>query len=127
MASDDLWGELPPTSNLRTPAVILREQAELLSQKTEGLLTARITTPKGRDFVYKFVMIAPTLANYSYSVLQVQHEIGFYPLSMTDLQEGMEHLCKDEEEFKVALGRILKSDRTHSVVSQLLTHIKSVG
>ena len=124
MIQDDLWGELPDIEKTKTPLAILKEQSELLSDKTKGLLIGEIKQQqKGEQFIYIMIIIVPTLNNYSYQLLQVTHKIGFYPLRLQELR-SKSTTCSSEEEFKQGLGDIFKSQETQNVISKLLTHVK---
>lgn len=42
MPVKNLWGELPQAGEIRTPYMILREQAELLGEMTGDILQGRV-------------------------------------------------------------------------------------
>lgn len=42
----NLWGELPLAEVIRTPAIILREQATLLTEMTTGVLEGEVISGK---------------------------------------------------------------------------------
>lgn len=127
MTQEDLWGDLPEVESLRTPLVILKEQAELLQEKTEGLLVGQIKSAQDvTRFVYDFFIIAPTLNNYAYHLLTVMHDLGFYPLQLIDRQVGRKFKqCSSEKELKQGLREIFSSEKSKAVISKLLTHIGS--
>ncbi len=129
MTQEDLWGALPKVESLRTPLVILKEQAELLQEKTEGLLVGNISQQQsGTQFVYHLSIIAPTLNNYTYELLIIIHDIGFYPLQLKDSQgNGPFNNFPDEEAYKQGLREIFSSEKNKAVISKLLTHITSQG
>jgi hypothetical protein len=120
MATDDLWGELPDVEKIKTPFVILKEQAELLTEKTNGLLVGEVTQD---DFLYLFNIIVPTLNNYSYNLLRVSSDIDIYPLLLSGEAASVE--CSDEDQFKEELGKILKSGETKKIIGKLLAHVRS--
>lgn len=125
MTTEDLWGNLPDVETLRTPLVILKEQAELLQEKTDGLLVGQINQhQKGTKFQYSLSIVAPTLNNYTYHLLTVTHDIGFYPLRLINNQNKPQQ-CPDEEEFKEGLRTIFTTQDIQNVISKLLTHIRS--
>lgn len=127
MATDDLWGELPDIEENKTPFVILKEQAELLTEKTDGLLLGEVSQNQsiGREgFCYTLYMVAPSLNNYRYNLLTISYEIGLYPLRLIE-SEKESVVCSDENEFKKELGEIFKSQGTQNVISKLLTHVRS--
>ncbi len=122
---ENLWGDIPLARTMeRTPVTILKEQATVLGESTENVLQGRIThSPVGSEkFKVNLSIVAPTLGNYSYDVVNVSYPIGFYPLFVS--ASGFPTAkCKDETEFKNVLSDILKSAETKSVIQRLLNHI----
>lgn len=127
MKDDDLWGDLPKVGKIKTPLEILKEQSNLLSEKTNGLLVGEISRRKAEDqFYYSFKLVAPPLNNYGYQLLLIQHDIGFYPLVLKNSQvEGSRTECSDEKSFKNGLRDVFTSDKTKTVINKLLTHMRS--
>jgi hypothetical protein len=126
----DLWGEIPSHETIRTPYTILKEQASLLTQKTNGLLIGEVSrdqkynVSKQREIQVTLLIKAPSLNNYTYWVLEVEHPIQLYPLSVQDLAGTNPLLdCSSEEEFEQALGNILSSQEIKRVISALLAEI----
>jgi hypothetical protein len=142
MATDDLWGELPDVEEIKTPFVLLKEQAELLTEKTDGLLVGEVTqrqvkvrkqgqptftfaVPTLQGFQCTFDIVVPTLNNYKYSLLSLVYKMmTLYPLDLSPANEPSVS-CSDEEEFKKELGKILKSQKTQDIISKLLAHVQS--
>jgi hypothetical protein len=150
----NLWGELPNIETIRTPYTLLKEQASILSEITNGLLIAEVIHNQKDNF---FVMIlrikVPSLNNYTYSVVEVQHSIKLYPVFVNNLaSDNFNNLeknlmiaaknplgsivdyggwlenhgyskCSSEEEFENALGQILSSQEVKRVISALLAQI----
>ena len=128
MPTEDFWGPLPDVGPQRTPAVIVKEQAELLKNKTSGLLIGDVRQgDDGTNFEIRLTMVAPTLGNYEYHILTVRHEIGFYPLTIFIPYRNESIGCPDEAHFKERLKKELSSDATQRVITRLLIHIKSQG
>lgn len=123
----DLWGEIPSYETIQTPYTLLKEQASLLTQKTNGLLigeVSRVQQYNIEKFVLTLQIKAPSLNNYTYSVVRVEHSIQLYPLSVEDLAgTNLELDCSSEEEFEQALGKILSSPEVKRVISSLLADI----
>jgi hypothetical protein len=145
----NLWGELPKPETIRTPYTILKEQASILSEITNGLLIGEVINNQRDKFFVKILRIkAPSLNNYTYSVVEVQHSIKLYPVFVknltadpitkaTDLIDSLRvdlrhpDLLEDqgykkyssEEEFENALGQILSSKGVKQVISALLAQI----
>ncbi len=60
--TQDLWPTDIATTELRSPVAILREQATLLADKTEGLVIGQIRTGTvGGQLQHTFMLVAPTL------------------------------------------------------------------
>jgi hypothetical protein len=124
-----LWGDLSQTEIVRTPFTILKEQAGILSKATRGLLVGdvdRTQSPEHQNVYSVLVLrvVAPSLDNYHYSILQVHHDIKLYPLEIIDLAgDGNRKQCESEEEFEQGLGGILSSPAVRKVISALLSDI----
>lgn len=150
----NLWGELPKTETIRTPYTLLKEQASILSEITNGLLIGEVTNAQRDKFFVNILRIkAPSINNYTYSVVEVQYPIQLYPVFVKNLtSDKFNNLEKNlmnaannplmgfvdpggllvqqgynkyssEEEFENALGEILSSQEVKQVISALLAQI----
>ena len=81
----DLWPAIEQPT-IKAPVVILREQAQLLGEKTRNIVEAEVTRIEGEDwipwyhFAYAFWIVAPTLGNYRYRLFAIAHGIDIYPV-----------------------------------------------
>src|SRR5262245_27724084 len=108
--AENLWGEIPTGENLRTPHSILLDQANILTEQTKGLLVGHVgrgNTSRG-TFTSSLAIVAPSLNNYSYTVLHIQHNIALYPVTMFLDASGVE--LANEAAFIERLGQVLKSE-----------------
>ena len=121
----NLWGELPNVETIRTPYTILKEQASILSEITNGLLIGEVVVNNQKDtFVMTLRIKAPSLHNYTYSVVEVHQPIQLYPVVVINLLvERRGGKYSSEEEFENALGEILSSQEVKGVISGLLAQI----
>jgi hypothetical protein len=121
----NLWGELPNVETIRTPYTLLKEQASILSEITHGLLIGEVVVNSQNDkfFTITLRIKAPSLNNYTYSVVEVQQPIQLYPVAVINLLEGRMGKYSSEEEFENALGEILSSQEVKGVISGLLAQI----
>ena len=84
----DLWPDLSNMAPIRTPFLVLKEQAALLGQKTNNIVTAEVLGPKrgiadqqdDEDFkcgfvVVSFILVAPVLENYHFHLFNIQYSI----------------------------------------------------
>jgi len=120
--SENLWGTLPKPDSVRTPLFLLREQAEILTEATQGVLVGTVTTiPQvGSNLDHYLKIIAPALNHYSFSVVNVSHGMTVYPVTVIDLAQSMGYEVRDEKTLKEILKKILSSEAVHKVVGGLL-------
>ena len=118
-ASTDLWGEIEATQ-IRTPLIILREQAALLGTKTMNLVEARVGTHvTAGSFVHTFDLVMPSLDSYTYNLFSVHHGPEIYPLKVW----GENTRFETELEFIEWLGSKLSSPETKRIVSNLIAQV----
>jgi hypothetical protein len=122
---ENLWGELPLSTPIRTPTVILQEQANTLTELTKGTLVGRVNQgSSGLNFVSNLIIVAPALNNYSYSVLTIQHQITLYPLILTDNTTSSTYNPANEDQFVIQLRRIPSSDTVKRAILGLVSQIR---
>lgn len=127
----NLWGNLPDPETIRTPYTILKEQASILTEITKGLLIGEVSINNQKDNVFTAILRikAPSLNNYTYSVIQIEQPIHLYPVTIANLFENrVGHRMarySSEEEFENALGQILSSQDIQRIISGLLAQIHS--
>lgn len=147
MAGKDLWGEIPSIEKIPPPVLLLREQADILAEKTEGVLQGRVhitAVPEGQDFLAspvraaleramlgvkgKFVaslhIVAPALNSYSIAVVELLYDVKPYPVVVRSKLRDQEKLCSNETELQDALQDILSSQEVKDVIALLLSHSK---
>lgn len=82
----DLWLSSELKTTVLTPIAILRTQANLLGQKTQGLLVGdvRVTSGEKGQVILSFDVIAPALNSYRYNLLSVRHtKDASYPAAIS--------------------------------------------
>jgi hypothetical protein len=119
--AENLWGELPDVSQIRTPYTVLKEQASLLTDMTKGTLVGEVNqTQDGTNISLGLRIRAPALNNYIYAVLNGKHNLSLYPVSFWSAAGGQIITCATEEEFMSRLGTFLKNDAVRNVIKGLL-------
>ena len=120
MPPENMWGDIPNTP-ARTPYLILKEQAEKLTELTRYTLHGEASQRdwSGR-FNVDFSIRVPTLEDYRFQILQVQYGIGLYPLEIRDAVHNTRTSCSSEEEFLAATKKILTSPEVKNAISVLL-------
>ncbi len=128
MTIKNLWGEINNLPKVKSPVVILNEQAQQLEELTGGLLIGRVKPLESNNvnpFAYMFSLNAPSLNNYSYAILRTYHDIGLYPLYVTDPDGKNGRDCNNMEEFESELEKTLSSPEIRRVISGLLSQIQT--
>jgi hypothetical protein len=128
-AIPDLWPELGQ-SQVTPPVAILREQAAALGNKTNGLLQGQVDTRvEGGVFHHRFLVVAPTLDDYTYELFWIEHGADQYPVYAPTIPKGaiprMKQNLDTEKELVDYIREVLNSDKTKSVVGSLLAQAKA--
>src|ERR1700680_3934244 len=86
----------------RTPVTLLREQAALLGEKTEGALLGSVSqgaAPSG-GFGFNLSIRVPALNNYVYLVLGITQPPLMYPLRLASPTLNIEETIENEEQLE---------------------------
>lgn len=128
----NLWGNLPVENNIRTPYLILKEQASLLTEATNGLLIGNVdretlTNNSKYDFECMLEIRVPSIDNYSISILEVYYPVfNIYPsLVINKIVDSKQYNCDTEEDLYTVLEQILSSTEVKRIISSLLNEIRS--
>jgi hypothetical protein len=128
-AIPDLWPEDIAQTTVTAPVTILQQQAQILAEKTGGLVCVSVETATERtqSFLHSFSLIAPRLSNYSLRVFRVKHGVHFYPLEiMTDL-DGPNFRAATQEDFVRALAEIFGSAPMRKMISSLIAQSRAAA
>ena len=127
MSTKNLWGNFEDLKIIKTPLAILREQGELLTASTDGVLEGRISSNKhySGGFSISLFIVAPMLNEYSCEVLSLVHPLEFYPLEVVSNFIDSSIECKTEDDFLRGLGTILSSGKVRDIIQSLISQSKS--
>lgn len=128
MATKDLWGDLPTAEIIKTPSMILREQAAMLGEKTNNVLQGHVNIGRdGSEFTADFSIIARVLDNYTQKIVLVRYKIINYPLQIWNFLSATSNPtnCKNEDEFTAKLQLILSSEEVRKLIIGLLSQSKA--
>lgn len=126
MTEHSMWGQLDDIVNMmHPPALILKEQADLLVDVTSGYLEGKVHQLRSKNpdlFVYGLVIKARLLDDYTHSIVKIAHTITLYPVELSDLTDSFsfERRCETAEVLKRELGKILSSESVTSVLRSLI-------
>lgn len=137
----DLWGDISGVTSEVTPVSILREQADLLRDKTQGVVEGEIVTrteeagtgtgsnaeewiPEESKLIHMFLIRAPKLDNYRYVLLSVEHDLSeLYPLTVHFHPTDEWFPADEEQDFLDVLARQLKRHETQRVIGRIIAQI----
>ena len=142
----DLWPAIDVTRvRARSPYTILREQASILSEKTLGIVQARVfqlewEAAKRRSegsglvgyqdsFAYSFDLVAPAMNDYTYQLLVVSFTADFYPCTLIPHREifpdsvGDINIA-DENHLLENLREIFSAPKTQKVIEAIIAQSK---
>jgi hypothetical protein len=127
MPATDLWPDFQTPKVLNSPVFLLKEQAEKLQQKTNGLVRAGLrpaSDPEG-NFWVGFDLYSPALGEYSYHLFEVTYPPQFFPITLTGA-EGPQ-TAQTLDQFKNLLESVLRSQRTKQVVEAIMAQATALG
>lgn len=124
MTPKSLWGELPVTSEVRTPVTVLREQAAIFNEKYQGVLSAELRQARIANeklVAYTLSIVAPALNGYSVEILEVIHGVDLKKIDLfSDAFDKAPVSCGDMTCFEEAVASVLGSARTKRIIEVLL-------
>lgn len=111
----DLWPDFE-LETVRSPKTILKEQADLLSHKTNNILKGEIGFVSAYDeTTVGFSITSPYLNNYKYQLFHIKYNPAtLYPVTI----DGS-ITCEDETTFKESIKGILRDPRTIKIINSL--------
>src|SRR5688500_2174304 len=116
----DLWPDDFGTIEVVPPITVLREQANWLTDKTQGVLEGRVASGNaGGKLSHRFSVVAPSL-DYSYELFSVEHPLEMYPLRMHVPALDEVHECVNHADFVQALKRVLGAQEIKRIVAAIL-------
>ena len=145
--SKDLWSEVDFNIETQTPVGLLKEQANMLSIKTNGLLKGELTISTEYSIIYNtFSIIAPKLDSYRCALIKVVSGPAMYPAyvydySGVDYGEGIlvklsgtdrydipraSFVVSDYAQFESAVQKILSSKETTDIIRSLMSQSKAL-
>jgi hypothetical protein len=124
MPGKSLWGDLSDLEIVRTPKEILKEQAEALTEATEGVLVGRVdASGPANNFSYELNVVVPRLNNYTYTIVTATHQIDLYPVRVYVNTTQRWQSCENEQNFVSVLEAILSSKEVKRILSRLLSQV----
>ena len=128
MTVQNLWGSLDELDNIRSPAVILQEQAALLGKLTNELLEGvvkRQSEPRHNRFEALLYVVAPALGPYRIQILEISYSLEkTYPVMFRETLDGRISRVDNEAILLKKLEQFLSSERVRKVLATLISESK---
>lgn len=125
---DAFFDDVIEESLVKPPIAVLKELARGLEKRTAGLLVGKVEqSSEGSDFLLEFYIAAPSLNNYEYKVLDLTHNLNFYPLHISSSNENSFSDISNQEDLEISLKTIFSSAEVKRVINGLLAQIKSTN
>lgn len=114
-------------ASVKPPIAVLKELAQELANKTQGLLIGKVEQNFYSNPVFdlEFYIAAPSLNNYEYKVFEIKHDFNFYPLEVIPPSKEPNKKAKNQDELEEILKSIISSPQVKRVINGLLAQIKS--
>ncbi len=130
LTSKDLWGELNFKEIEPSPVDLLREQANLLDEKTHNILRGELVTttvtPNGSkqpNSYHVFNIVAPKLRNRRKELLRYVHKAdAFFPATLSIIEEDGPRKIEitNAKQFEKRLAEVLSSSTTKQQLQNLI-------
>lgn len=128
MSAESLWGSLEGIDTVRTPSMILQEQARLLGQLTNEVLEGKVKRDplvdmrENNNVKVTLYIVAPALQGYRVKTLDLEYSYATaYPVIVNNSLDGGEWTARHENELKEILKRILTSHSVTNVIATLIS------
>lgn len=117
---------------VKSPKLLVQEQANALQEITGGKVIALLTGTKkevagGADFKYELNITSPKVSSYIYPVFMVAYHINIYPCKFYINEEiaeclniDSEIIAQNEKDVSNILKKVLQSSKVASIISALL-------
>lgn len=105
------------------PLTVLREQAQLLTQATEGLVQGKVSSDSLGDgrVVHSIEAHVPALGGYAVQLIRASHATVLYPCRVwTDFVPNSTLIANDKEQLEIASVQLLSHDSIQQVVASLM-------
>jgi len=122
--SESYW-VIPTETDERAPLTMLREQANALTEATDGQLRGHVTTTSFSNYLnISLSVVAPALDGYTVEIITYRQPALIYPGTFESI-EGGSVTIKNEKEFSETLKSVLSSTAMQRMIASLLSQIKA--
>jgi hypothetical protein len=134
MSSQSLWPSFGEIGKIKTPKIILQEQAILLEKSSSGFLTTMVTTAthptQFNRYTHLLSLTAPKVENFTANIVMLEHDaIELYPLTIIARIRPMSvnYTAENEEEFLGILTKLFAEKEMVNTIQSLLAQSKAIS
>lgn len=111
----------------KTPALIMGEQAQALTQETSGRLRGHVSVVGSPgQIITEFRVTAPTLNNYSYVLVTYTHGLtGMFPGQLVSEVSKLRTQVDDLSIFENRLLEVIQSKPVNDLIRTLLDSVRA--
>lgn len=108
----------------KTPKRVMQQQAEFLTEDTNGSLVGIVTTRKDptdpRTMLHEFTVRVPALGGYKFRLFFISHSMTLYPVTIgSELLSGTSYKCTNIEEVEAGIREVLNNESVKRVINSL--------
>ncbi|MFN3233394.1 MAG: hypothetical protein ACE363_14720 [Alphaproteobacteria bacterium] len=119
-----LWGDFTDFEEIRTPHLLLKEQAGLLDEATGGSVTAIVTRSHDEKYQMSHMIVsAHGLDDYKPTLVTIRYTVKHYPCWIKDPVHDVWVESRDEEEYVSYLARVLRSDHVRQIITGMISEV----
>ena len=133
MSTANLWPSFGQIPFVKTPKIILQEQADHLAVISNNFLSVEIVTTPHISNLNKISHVlkvtASMVENYSTIVVMIDHDaIKIYPVTVTSRIKAMPvaYQAANEEEYLSLLQKVFEEKETIETIQSLLSQSKAI-
>ena len=133
MNNANLWPSFGQIPSVKTPKIILQEQADHLAVISNNFLSAEVVTTPHISNLNKISHVlkvtASMVENYSTIVVMIDHDaIKIYPVTVTSRIKAMPvaYQATNEEEYLTLLQKVFEEKETIETIQSLLSQSKAI-
>ena len=123
---ENLWPSDLIKPEIVLPKELLLKQADFLGQLTKNVVLAEVRTTSGfshgsnePSMVHEFVIKAPSMGSYQFTLLRVMHNFNIYPVGIYNNLTEEIHYAHSEEELTRALTLIFGLPQTRNAIATM--------
>jgi len=133
MTNKSLWPSFGDVPAIKTPKIILQEQAAFLEKESNKYIISEVITTIGLNSSNKLTHVlritAPKIENYTAAIVQLDHDsIKLYPTTLISRIKPMPvtYTINNEQELLDMLKKVFEEKETLETIKSLFAQTKAI-